>query len=85
MRDRLPVVADRYSKVSQPGDKLPRISLGRRGINMRKIAGLWAALMFTLAVSLSIAVADQIDTFLEQIKDSSADVRVKAIEELCAG
>jgi hypothetical protein len=52
---------------------------------MRKMASLWAALMFTLAVSVSIAVADDVDTFLKQIKDPSPDVRVKAIEELCAG
>ena len=52
---------------------------------MRKVAGLWAVLVLASVVGLSMAVADDIDIFLKQIKDPSPDVRVKAIEDLCAG
>jgi hypothetical protein len=52
---------------------------------MTKIAGHLIILLLTGAFGLSIVAADDVDTFLKQIKDPSPDVRVKAIEELCAG
>ena len=52
---------------------------------MTRIPVLSVILLVTCAVGLSIAVADDIDVFLKKIKDPSADVRIKAIEDLCAG
>jgi len=52
---------------------------------MRKIAGMCAAVIIGSIIAISFASADTIDTFLTHIKDPSADVRVKAIEDLCAG
>lgn len=52
---------------------------------MTKIAGHLIILLLTCAFGLSIAVADDVSVFLKNIKDPSADVRVKAIEDLCAG
>ena len=52
---------------------------------MTKIAGRLIILVITYAFGLSMAVADDVETFIKNIKDPSPDVRVKAIEELCAG
>jgi hypothetical protein len=52
---------------------------------MTKIAGRLVILLLTCAVGLSAAVADDVEIFLKNIKDPSPDVRVKAIDELCAG
>ncbi len=52
---------------------------------MTRIAGRLVILLLTCVFGLSVAVADDVETFLKNIKDPSPDVRVKAIEELCAG
>jgi len=44
---------------------------------------LWAALLTLLVFAISIASADTVETFIKQLKDPSAEVRIKAAEELC--
>lgn len=53
------------------------------GINTREIAVLWAVLLVSLVLAISIASADTVETFIRQLKDPSPEVRIKAAEELC--
>ena len=52
---------------------------------MRNKIFLGIVLLLMCAVGFSFCCADDVDTFLKQMKDPSPDVRVKAIEDLCAG
>jgi hypothetical protein len=50
---------------------------------MRTGAGLCIALLISSVFAISIALADTVETFINQLKDPSPQVRIKAAEELC--
>ncbi len=54
-------------------------------INIRAVVFLWAALLVSLIIGISVASAETIDTFIRQLKDASPDVRAKAAQELGGG
>ncbi len=53
--------------------------------NMRRKIGLAILLLLMCAVDFSFCFAQDLEIFLKNIKDASPEIRVKAIQKLCAG